>query len=130
MPGGEAVSTLHWPENSIMELTKSSALIEWIQRFCHMIFANYNPKNDTKIYRIFFVRLFSEEIWKIPFCHFLNIFELLVMKQIWRKNVVWIYTMIVCKKDRKSKKYIVKGKCKKVIILFMSDKILLHCALK
>ena len=38
--------------------------------------------------------------------------------------------MIVCKKDRKSKKYIVKGKCKKVIILFMSDKILLHCTLK
>ena len=38
--------------------------------------------------------------------------------------------MIVCKKDRKSKKYLVKGKYKKVIILFTSDMILLHCTLK
>ena len=130
MPGGEAVSTLHWPENSIMELTKSSALIEWIQRFCHMILANYNPKNDTKIYSIFFVRIFSEEIWKIPFCYFLIYFWVIWPWNNKTKNVVWFYTMIVCKKDRKSKKYIVKGKYKKVIILFMSDKILLHSALK
>ena len=53
--------------------------------------SNYNPKNDTKIYRIFFVRLFSEEIWKIPFCHFLNIFELLVMKQQNKKRSVILH---------------------------------------